>query len=115
MTAVIMLISLPVGVYMLFIERREMRKYKAIFDNFYNKVYHDNSFSKEEKIKLFQDLFRKNHYEVVETTSKCVKAEKKLFSMGWFFVGTGTLYVGLIVYIVYYFYFQKPHVVVFEI
>ncbi len=115
MTTIIMLISLPIGIYMLLGEKEEMRKYQAVFDNFYNELYLDNSLSKEEKLKLLQNMFYKNHYDVVGMQENSIKAQKKLFSVGWLFVGTGTLYVGLIIYMLYYFYFQKPHVLEFEV
>jgi uncharacterized membrane protein YukC len=115
MTTIIMLISLPIGIYILFQEKEGMRKYQAVFDNFYGELQADNSLLKEEKLQLLQDMFYKNHYDVIQMQENSITAQKKLFSVGWLFVGIGTFYVGLIVYMLYYFYFQKPHVLVFEV
>ncbi len=114
MTTIIMLISLPIGIYILFKEKKEMQKYQAIFDNFYKNLASDNSLSNDKKINLAKEMFYKNNYNIVKSTDESVMAEKKLFSVGWLFVGIGTLYVGLIVYIIYFFYFQKPHILIFD-
>ncbi len=115
MTTIIMLISLPIGIYILFYEKQQMQKYQAVFDNFYDKLIDDNSLFKEEKLKLLQDMLYKNYYDVIQMQENSIKAEKKIFSVGWLFVGIGTFYIGLIVYIIYYFYFQKPHVLEFKV
>jgi len=109
-----MLISLPIGIYILFKEKTQMQKYQAIFDDFYKELASNTSLSNNEKINLAKEMFYKNNYNITKTTKQNVTAEKKLFSVGWLFVGIGTLYVGLIIYIVYFFYFQKPHVLVFD-
>ena len=57
MTTIIMLISLPIGIYILFQEKEQMRKYQAVFDDFYDKLQIDTSVLKEEKLQLLQDMF----------------------------------------------------------
>ncbi len=115
MTTIIMLISLPIGIYILFYEKEQMQKYQAVFDDFYNKLIDDNSLLKEEKLKLLQDMLYKNSYDVTQIQENSIKAQKKIFSVGWLFVGVGTFYIGLFIYIIYYFYFQKPHVLKFRV
>lgn len=110
-----MIFSLPIGIYLLFQERRAMKSYQAIFDNFYREVKEDPNLSKEEKIRLLAQMLYQNNYHITEQNDHMVRGEKKIFSIGWLFVGIGTLYIGLLVYILYYLYFQKPHVVVFEV
>jgi uncharacterized membrane protein YukC len=68
---------------------------------------------KKKRTELFKNMLVKNHYNVKTTDSEVI-GEKKIFSIGCLFVGIGTLYVGLLVYIVYYLYYQKPHDVRFE-
>ncbi len=115
MTTIIMLISLPIGIYILFQEKENMRRYQAVFDDFYDELQLDSSLLKKEKLQLLQDMFYKNHYDVIKIQENSIEAQKKLFSIGWLFVGIGTFYIGLIIYIIYYFYFQKPHVLMFEV
>lgn len=92
-----------------------MQSYQAIFDNFYREVKEDPNLSKEEKIRLLAQMLYQNNYRITEQNDHMVRGEKKIFSIGWLFIGLGTLYIGLLVYILYYLYFQKPHVVLFEV
>ncbi len=115
MNTLIMIFALPIGIYILFQEKKAMKKYQAIFDDFFLKVDQDKVMSQKEKIDLLEDMLYGNRYDIVEKTKDTLKGEKKLFSVGWMFVGMGTFYIGLVIYIIYYFYFQKPHVVEFKL
>jgi uncharacterized membrane protein YukC len=108
-----MLFALPIGTYILLGEKKNMKNYQAIFDDFHKKIVTDNDIDDKTKIELFQDMLYNNRYEVVYADKQKVIGEKKIFSVGWMFVGIGTIYVGLIIYIIYFFYFQKPHRVEF--
>jgi len=115
MTTIIMLFAFPIGIYILLGEKKNMQKYQAIFDDFYKNITEDSDIDDKTKIKLFQDMLYNNRYEVVFADKQKVIGEKKIFSVGWMFVGIGTVYVGLIIYIIYFFYFQKPHHVEFAL
>ncbi len=115
MNTIIMIFALPIGIYLLMQEKKSMKKYQAIFDNFYKKVQEDHTLNNQEKIDLLEKMLYQNGYEITQKTKHLVEGKKKIFSIGWMFIGIGTLYVGLITYILYYFYLQKPHVVVYKL
>jgi len=110
-----MIFSFPIGIYILLGEKKNMQKYQAIFDDFYNNIINDDEIDDKAKIDLFQDMLYNNRYEIVHADKQKVIGEKKIFSVGWMFIGIGTVYIGLIIYIIYYFYFQKPHRVEFAL
>jgi uncharacterized membrane protein YukC len=56
-----------------------------------------------------------NRYHLTKVTQDEVIGEKKIFSIGWMMIGIGTFYIGLLIYILYFLYFQKPHQVVFKL
>jgi uncharacterized membrane protein YukC len=108
-----MIFALPIGIFLLLGEKKARAKYQAVFDDFYKNMQSED-YPYDKKVELFKDMLVTNHY-AVKTTSDEVIGEKKIFSIGWTFIGIGTLYVGLLVYIVYFLYFQKPHVISFKV
>ncbi len=114
MNTIIMIFALPIGIFLLLGEKKARVKYQAVFDKFYQDM-NSKVYSNEEKINLYKEMLIANHYTIMAKNEESVVGEKKIFSIGWMFIGIGTLYVGLLVYIVYYLYFQKPHVVKFKI
>ncbi|MCH9814466.1 MAG: hypothetical protein K0U47_11060 [Epsilonproteobacteria bacterium] len=100
---------------MLLSERKSRQKYQAVFDDFQKKVESDKHQNPKEKITLFEEMLHQNRYHITGKSEQEVIGEKKIFSMGYLFIGIGTLYIGLIVYILYYLYFQKPHIVRFYV
>ena len=115
MNTIIMLFSLPIGIFLLMREKKAMQAYQKIFDDFFQKVRSDTSLSPEEKLALLEEMLYQNGYRITARDDRHVRGEKKIFSVGWLFTGLGTLYIGLILYILYYLYFQKPHVIEFRI
>jgi uncharacterized membrane protein YukC len=113
MNTIIMIFALPIGLFLLLGEKKAQAKYQAVFDEFYKTVEREK-LDREKKIEVFEDMLTKNHYAIKAMEDEVI-GEKKIFSIGWLFIGIGTLYVGLLVYIVYYLYFQKPHVVRFSL
>jgi uncharacterized membrane protein YukC len=107
-----MLFALPIGIFLLLGEKKARASYQAIFDNFYQDTQNSN-YAQKQKMDLYEKMLHKNDYIIVEKNQDKVVGEKKIFSVGWMFIGIGTLYVGLLAYIVYFLYFQKPHVVRF--
>ncbi len=113
MTTIIMIFAFPIGIYFLIQEKSSMIKYQAVFDDFYTQIKEDNSITKIDKISYLKKMLQNNEYTIVETSINIVIGEKKIFSIGWLFIGIGTVYIGLFIYVLYYLYFQKPHVVEF--
>jgi len=114
MTTIIMIFAFPIGIFILLGEKKARVAYQATFDNFYKEV-NSSSYTKEKKIKLYKDMLLANQYKISTKSEDIVVGEKKIFSIGWLFIGIGTVYVGLLIYIVYFLYFQKPHVVRFKV
>ncbi len=116
MTTVLMLIMLPIGLYVYFgKEKKDRNIYQAVFDDFELTTANRKNLSNREKIELFEQMLEQNGYKIVEVTQTTVKARKKILSMGLMMIGTGVYIVGLLVYLVYYFYLQKPHEIIFDI
>ncbi len=115
LNTIIMLFAFPIGIIMLLSERKSRQKYQAVFDDFQKKVESDKHQNPKEKITLFEEMLHQNRYHITGKSEQEVIGEKKIFSMGYLFIGIGTLYIGLIVYILYYLYFQKPHIVRFYV
>jgi len=107
---------LPIGLYVHFgKEKKDREIYQAVFDNFESKIAKRKNLNDKEKIELFEQMLEQNGYKVTEITETTVKAQKKILSMGLMMMGTGIYIVGLLVYLVYYFYLQKPHEIIFDI
>lgn len=110
-----MLFAFPIGILLLLREKKAAQKYQAVFDNFYDKVKADERLTPEEKLDLYVEMLQQNRYQVTLKNAQEIQGEKKIFSIGYMFIGIGTLYIGLIIYILYYLYMQKPHTVRFQI
>jgi len=115
-TTVLMLLMLPIGLYVYFgKEKKDREVYQAVFNDFELKIAKRKELSNKEKIELFEQMLEQNGYNVVEVTDTTVKAQKKILSMGLMMMGIGIYIVGLLLYLVYYFYLQKPHEIIFDI
>lgn len=116
MTQVIMMFLFPIGLYFYFVvESKQKIAYQKVFDDFQEQIKKDNSLTEHEKIHLYEEMLKKNGYTIVEHTQQRVKGEKKIFSMSLFAMSIGVYYVGMFFYLAYYYWIQKPHVVVYEI
>ena len=116
MTQVIMLFLFPIGFYFYFVvERKEKPKYQEIFDNFGKKIRDNNALTNESKIEYFRDMLLKNGYHIKNINSKEVIGEKRILSMSLLTMSLGVFYVGIIFYLIYYLYFQKPHRVEYKL
>jgi hypothetical protein len=104
----------PIGLYVYFnVEKQDTKRYLAVFDDFYHQTLQSSSLSDADKIVLFERMLEKNGYKLVEVTKSRVVAEKKILSMGLMMIGIGIYFIGLLVYLLYYFYLQKPHKIEF--
>jgi hypothetical protein len=116
MTTILMLLMLPIGLYVYFgREKKDKEVYLAVFDDFYKKTVKSKILSEHQKIERFEQMLEQNGYKIVEVTSTKVVAQKKILSMGLMMIGIGFYIIGLFVYLLYYFYLQKPHEIVFEL
>ena len=115
MTTVLMLLMLPMGIYTYFvIEKKDKKKYQAVFDDF-QKATVKRNISELEKLELFERMLEQNGYEIKEHGERHVMGEKKVLSMGLMMMGLGIYIIGLIFYLFYFYLFQKPHRVEFHI
>ena len=110
MSQVIMLLLFPIGLYFyLFVEKKEKPKYQKIFDDFQEKIAKNSKLSHQEKLERFQEMLRYNGYTLKEAKEHKVVGEKRILSMSILAMSVGFFYVGAFIYLVYFYYFQKPH------
>lgn len=116
MTQLIMLFFFPIGLYFyFFIERKDRPEYQKIFDDFQIEIQNDTTMTDEEKRDIYRDMLVQNRYKITQFNKKLVKGERRIFSMSLFIMSFGILYIGAILYLIYYFWIQKPHVVEYKI
>ena len=116
MSQVIMMFLFPIALYFYFVvERKDKPKYQKVFDDFSVKIQNDNRLTDKEKITQYKQMLQQNGYEITEVSSSKVKGEKRILSMSLFAMGIGVYFVGVLVYLAYYFWVQKPHVVEYEV
>lgn len=114
MTALLVFILFPIGLYFyLKVEKKADKKYIEVFDDFYTKTK-NSKISKEKKRELFKAMLIKNGYKIEETKDEIV-GEKKVISVSLIVMSIGIYYIGLLFYLIYYFLFKKPHIVVFKL
>jgi len=116
MTTILMLLMFPIGLYVYYgMEKKDNRAYQAVFDNFYKETLNNKKLTKKDKLIRFEQMLEQNGYKIVEVTSTKVVAQKKILSMGLMMIGVGIYFIGLLVYLLYYFYIQAPHKIVFAL
>lgn len=116
MTQVLMMLLLPIGLYTyFFVERKNKRLYQHTFDDFAQKISTNKNLSDEEKMQRYKAMLITNGYTIVEDTKKSIVGERKILSLGLMMIGAGLYLVGLLVYILYYYTMQKPHIVKYQI
>jgi len=110
MTQVIMLFLFPIGFYFyFFVERKEKPKYQKIFDDFQQKIASNQRLNDSEKIEKFKMMLVRNGYTLTEVKNSKVVGEKRIMSMSLFTMSAGFFYIGAVIYLLYFYYFQKPH------
>ena len=116
MSQVIMILLFPIGLYFyFFVEKKARPAYDKVFTDFEEEVQSDSKLSQSEKLQRYKEMLLKNDYSITKTTATSVTGEKKIFSMSLFGMSVGAYYVGAIVYLLYFFYIQKPHIILFDI
>jgi len=116
MSQVIMMFLFPIGLYFyFFVERKDKPKYQKIFDDFGEKIEQDSALNTKDKLEQYTQMLRQNGYTITESTQTKVRGKKRILSMSLLAMSIGAYYVGVFVYLAYYFWVQKPHVVEYEI
>jgi uncharacterized membrane protein YukC len=113
--SVLVWFALPIGIYTIIFELKSKKKYNALFEDFYQKTIKSNRLSQEEKHAHILQLLKSNGYELVEEHEHKIVGEKKILSLGWIILGIGFIYVGVIFYLLYFYFIQKPHRLVYEV
>ncbi len=108
MGTILLMFIVPIGAIFYYHERKNRGKYQAIFDDYIHKVNQDNSLNNEEKLAYVKELFLANRYEIIYHDKEKIVGERKILSMG-------LLMMGLVFYLFYFFFFQKPHQIQYQI
>ena len=113
MSQVIMLFLFPLGLYFYFFKERPARpRYNKVFTDFEAKVQNNSSLSNTQKTQQYKEMLEKNDYKIIVTTPTRVVGEKRIFSMSLFAMSAGLYLVGMVFYLLYWYYIQRPHRVV---
>ncbi len=116
MSQIIMLFLFPIGLYFyIFVEKKGKVKYQKVFDDFEAKITSSSELDPIKKKKLYIQMLEHNGYNITKTTDAQVEGEKKILSMSLLAMSAGVFYVGVLFYLGYYYWVQKPHVVVYKI
>lgn len=116
MSQVIMLLLFPIGLYFyFFVERKARPAYEKVFTDFEAKTKADDRLNNSEKINRYKEMLYKNGYTIKKEKDNKITGEKKIFSMSLFAMSVGVYYVGAVIYLLYFYYFQTPDKIVFSI
>jgi hypothetical protein len=108
MGTVIMMFILPIGIIVYFWDRRNYAENLETFSDFITKITQFD-LSSVDKIKRIDEMFYQNGYICVDRTESTLLVEKKHFNIGVLFISVGLLtYFGVLLFIVYYRFIQKP-------
>ena len=113
--AVLIWFAIPIGIYTLIFEQKSKKKYQQLFEDFYMQTMNNPKLSQSEKYHLVLQLLEKNGYKIVEESTSQIIGEKKILSLGWIILGLGLFYVGVIFYLLYYYFMQKPHRLIYRV
>jgi len=113
--AVLVWFAIPIGIYTILFEKKSRTKYDSLFEDFYQKTINNEKLSQKEKHSLMMQLLGRNGYDIVQDSKSLVVGEKRILSLGWIIFGIGFLYIGVLFYLVYYYFIQKPHRLSYEV
>jgi uncharacterized membrane protein YukC len=115
MSQVIMMLLFPIGLYFYFFKERPSRPaYDKVFTDFETEIQEDTSLLETDKIQHYKEMLLKNEYKIINANSHCIVGEKRIFSMSLFAMSIGFYYIGAVIYLLYFYYFQTPHRVTFK-
>lgn len=108
MTTVIMMFILPIGIIVYFWDLKNYTESIKFFDFHIMKIL-NLELDKAEKIDTIDKMFRQNGYASVSRTDTTLMVEKKHVNIGVPFIMFGLMaYIGIVVYLIYFYYFLKP-------
>jgi len=114
MSQVIMLLLFPIGLYFyFFVEKKARPAYEKVFSDFEEKIQSEQGLAQSQKLQRYREMLVKNDYKITDTTVLSITGERKIFSMSLFAMSVGAYYIGAVVYLLYFFYMQKPHKIIF--
>ena len=116
MSQVLMMLLFPIGLYTyFFVERKNKRAYQETFDLFFQHISQDAKLSEVEKMQRYKAMLLTNGYTIIEESKTRIVGKRKILSLGLMMIGMGLYIVGLLVYIIYHYTLQKPHIVSFTV
>ena len=108
MTTVIMMFILPIGIIVYFWDRKNYVESIKFFDFHIMKIL-NLELDGATKIDTIDKMFHKNGYTLVSRTDTTLIVEKKHVNIGIPFIMFGLMaYIGIVVYLIYFYYFLKP-------
>jgi len=113
--ALLIWFAIPIGIYTIRFEQKSKDKYHALFENFYQKTLKNNKLSKKQKMELIIELLNRNSYKITEHKEDYIAGERRILSLGWIILTLGFFYIGVIFYLIYYYFIQKPHKLSYKI
>jgi len=108
MTTLIMLFILPIGIIVYFWDRKN---YAGNIKEFNTHVINilNLELDSSKKMEIIYKMFYQNGYTLADRTETTLIVEKKHLNIGVPFILFGLLaYIGIVVYLTYYYYFLKP-------
>lgn len=100
-------IALIAGVIFLFKERRDRRENQRRFKEW---LHHLMDAPLRERREAAYQLYFQNGYDVDVIDDRTIEVKKRHFSFGWSLIGFGFLGAGLILYLIWHFWLQKPEI-----
>ena len=94
------------GVIIYYFEHKNRANYEKVFEQFFIKTDQNPKLTDSQKIAIVQQMLQRNGYKTEKKQSLLI-GRKKLFSLG-------LLLATLCLYLIYYFYLQKPHTLSFS-
>lgn len=113
MMTITMIFLFPIGLAFYLYERKHMVQYQATFDNYIDNINKNKTINANEKCQKIRLMLEKNSYHISRIENG-IKGEKKIFFAGILMMGMGAGGVGAIIYMVYYFFFKKPHTIRYD-
>lgn len=108
MATVIMMFILPIGIIVFYWDLKNYAANIKFFDSHVSKII-NLELDKAEKIDGIDKMFRQNGYATVSRTDTTLIVEKKHVNLGVPFIMLGLMaYIGIVVYLIYFYYFLKP-------
>lgn len=113
-SVIISFLALPLGLLLIVKEWKDQQKYQAVFDDYLEHI-ESSSMNHHLKMAKLRMMLEHNYYHILSVEPYEIKAERKIFSLGWLIFSLGFFYLGALVYIMYYYKFKKPHKVSFAL